>query len=114
SVPSLFRQMTEALSGPEEFLNLRAISLTGAPIFIDDVALYQRHFAAQCILIHLMGATETGWTRRYVIDGETRIRDSAVPVVSPIEDKTVALIDEDVKETPSGQAGEIAVRSRYL
>ena len=114
SVPSLFRQMTEALSGPEEFSNLRAISLTGAPISIEDVALYQRHFAAQCILIHLMGATETGWIRRYVIDRETPLRDSAVPVGFPIEDKTVALIDEDGKEMPPGQAGEIAVRSRYL
>src|SRR5262245_25731171 len=114
SVPSLFRQMAETLTGIEKFSALRAISLTGAPISIEDVALYKQHFADECLLIHLMGATETGWIRRYVFDKRTSLTGDAVPVGFPIEDKSVSLLKEDRKEASSQEVGEITVRSRYL
>ena len=114
SVPSLFRQLTGALNGAEEFPFLRAISLTGAPISADDVALYKNHFSAECILVHLMGATEAGWIRRYAIDKTTPVALGTVPVGFPIEEKTVSLVDDNGAEPHYGETGEIAVRSRYL
>jgi amino acid adenylation domain-containing protein len=114
SVPSLFRQCMEAVTGHETFSALRAISLTGASISAQDVALYKKHFPESCVLVHLMGATEAGWIRRYFIDHAGSVEHGTVPVGFPIEDKAVLLLNDEGVETEQGEAGEIAIRSRYL
>jgi non-ribosomal peptide synthetase component E (peptide arylation enzyme)/acyl carrier protein len=104
----------EAVTGHETFSALRAISLTGASISAQDVALYQKHFPESCVLVHLMGATEAGWIRRYFIDHAGSVEHGTVPVGFPIEDKAVLLLNDEGVETEQGEAGEIAIRSRYL
>jgi len=115
SAPSLFRHLTGALLGVEpSFLSLRAVVLTGAPIYAEDVYAYKKYFSEPCVLVHLMGATETGWIRRYAIDHSTAVADGIVPVGFAVEDKNVLLIDDLGRPSPPGKSGEIAVRSRYL
>jgi amino acid adenylation domain-containing protein len=114
SVPSLFRQMTEAMTGSDVFSSLRAISLTGASISGQDVALYKKYFPERCILIHLMGATEVGWIRRYFMGKASSVGPGLVPVGFPIEDKSVVLLNDQGTAVGQGETGEIAVRSRYL
>jgi acyl-coenzyme A synthetase/AMP-(fatty) acid ligase/acyl carrier protein len=114
SVPTAFRQMIGALTGEEEFPNLRVINLSGAPMTKEDVTLYQRHFSSDCILIHMMGATETGYIGGYFISRETQINGGRVPVGYAAEGKEVILLGDDGREIGYEQIGEIAVRSRYL
>ncbi len=114
SVPTVFRRMAAALTGEEGIFHLRAINLSGAPMYREDVELYKRLFSSQCILLHMMGATETGWIRHYWIHKDTQITDRGVPVGYGIQDKEVVLLRDDGQAADAGEIGEIAVKSRYL
>ncbi len=114
SVPMVFRRMAAALMDEEKFPHLRAINLSGAPITKTDVDLYKRHIPSACILLHMIGTTETGWIRHYFIDKATRIVGSAVPIGYAVRDTDVVLCDDRGCEVGFGQVGEMAVKSRYL
>jgi thioesterase domain-containing protein len=114
SVPTVFRQMAAALTDQEEFLHLRAINLSGAPMSRNDVERYKNHFSPHCTLLHMMGATETGWMRGYFINKATEITGTAVPVGYAIADKEVSLIGDNGRKVSFNEIGEITVKSRYL
>ena len=115
SVPTVFRQMTGSLTGEGEFPHLRAMVLGAAPVTRDDVELYKRHFSEQCILLHLMGSTESGGNdRHYFIDKASEIGSSTLPVGYAVEDKEVILLDDSGCKLGFGQVGEIAIKSAYL
>lgn len=114
SVPSVFRRLTAALTGPESFPALRIIWLGGEPVRRSDVDLYRRHFAADCVLVHGFSTTETGAIGTYVIDAATPIDAGAVPVGYPVDGTEVLLLDAAGGEVVPGAVGEIAVRSRHL
>ena len=73
SVPMVFRQLTAVLTGKEAFPDLRSITLSGAPATSNDVELYKRQFPSACVLLHMIGTTETGWLRRHFIDKATTL-----------------------------------------
>ena len=114
SVPMVFRQLAAVLTDKEAFPSLRTIILSGAPMSRNDVELYNRHFPAACVLLHMIGTTETGWMRHYFIDTATHIASGAVPIGYPVQDAEVILLDENGGAVGVGQVGEIAIKSRYL
>jgi len=114
SVPTLFRQLTADMNGSEELTGLRVVSLTGAPISSDDVRLYKKYFPERSVLLHLMGATETGWMCQYFIDHASSVADGTIPVGYAVEDKELILVDDNGDAVAADQAGEISVKSRYL
>jgi amino acid adenylation domain-containing protein len=114
SIPAVFRAMAAALTGHERFPDLCRIILSGAPMTPDDVELYKRHFASGSILLHMMGAAEVGWVRRYFIDETTKTGSDPVPVGYAITNSEVMLLDESATEGDGATIGEIAVKSRYL
>jgi len=114
SVPMVFRQMAAALLDEEEFPHLRSINLSGAPITRSDVELYKRHLPSGCILLHMIGTTETGWIRHYFVDKDTPMTGHVVPVGYPVPDMETLLLGEDGRDVGVDAVGEIAVRSRYL
>jgi amino acid adenylation domain-containing protein len=113
SVPSVFRHFVATLSGRETFPRLRVIRFGGERVLARDVEAYRRHFPDGCLLYAGMGATETGHVRHYFLDHSTPVG-GVVPTGYPVEGKQVLLLDEAGGEVPVGEAGEIAVRSRYL
>jgi amino acid adenylation domain-containing protein len=114
SVASAFRHFVNTLTGIEEFPHLRLIKLMGETVYRQDVELYQKHFSAHCIFVNWYGPNETGLLSHYLIDKTMRLTNSVVPVGYAVKDKEVQVWDEDDKEAPVGQPGEIVVRSRYL
>jgi amino acid adenylation domain-containing protein len=114
SVPSVFRHFVATLSGGETFPSLRVIRFGGERVLARDVEAYRRHFPDGCLLYTGMGATETGHVRHYFHDKRTSLVGSVVPTGYAVEGKDVLLLDDAGREVPAGQAGEIAVRSRYL
>ena len=113
-VPTLFRHMVSGLTGEGHFPHLRLLHLGGEPASRQDVELYRRHFPRSCVLLNNLGCTEVSSFRQYLIDHETVFDTEAVPVGYSVEDTEVLLLDEDGNEVPGGQAGEIAVKSRYM
>jgi amino acid adenylation domain-containing protein len=111
SVPLIFRQL---FGSGRRFPSLRIIRLEGDQAARIDVALYQTYLSDHARLVNGLGATETGITRQYVIDGQTQLPASSVPIGYPVADMTIVLLDEDGRELTANAVGEIAVKSRYL
>ena len=114
SVASAFRHFVNTLSGAEQFPHLRLIKLMGETVYRRDVECYQKHFSEHCIFVNWYGPNETGLLSHYLIDKSTRITTGVVPVGYAAEDKDIFIVDEDGHEVGFDQAGEVAVRSRFL
>ena len=114
SVPTLFRQWAQALTGSIRFPKLRVIHLGGEPVTIHDVELYKKYMSEDCVLVHNLGSTEVPTFRQYFINKETPILGNVVPVGYPVEEKEVILLDESGRELGFDEVGEIVVKSRYI
>jgi amino acid adenylation domain-containing protein len=113
-VASTFRGFVSTLTGKERFPSLRLLALGSEPVYKSDVELYKKHFADDCVLAHAIGATETGIYRQYLIDKETEITDSILPVGYAVQGTEVLLLDDDGQPVGPDQIGEIAVKSRHF
>jgi len=114
SVASAFRDFVDTLTGVEQFPHLRLIKLMGESIYRRDVELYQKHFSERCILVDWYGPNETGLVSYYLVDKGSQITASVVPLGYAVKDKEILILDENGNDLGVQQAGEIAVRSRYL
>jgi amino acid adenylation domain-containing protein len=114
SVPSVFRRWTAALSGEEDFSDLRILELGGEAVTRCDVELYKKHFPTTCVLTNVLGCSEAGAIRRFFIDQSTQITGDVVPVGYPVDDKEILLLDESGREVSGNEVGEITVRTRFL
>ncbi len=114
SVPTLFRQFASTLNGDEMFPHLRRIVVGGEPVLRKEVDLYKRHFSDHCKFVVRLAGTEMHRIRSFVIDKDTVLDGSVVPVGYQVDDKEIVLLDEDGQQVPQGEEGEIVVKSRYL
>ena len=113
-ISSVFRSFAWTLNGSERFPDLRFIYVGGEKMTPSDVDLFKERFPDACRLVNIMGATETLIYRHFVIDSQTRIPGTTVPVGHPVDDMTVSVLDANGIPVPTGEAGEITVKSRYL
>ncbi|HEY3333219.1 MAG TPA: AMP-binding protein [Capsulimonadaceae bacterium] len=109
-----FRDLCRILPVGQNFPHLRLLSPGSEPVYERDVAAYKRHFSDTCLLQNALGTTETRTVTQVYMDKSTVVDGPLVPVGYPIPGKDVLLLDESGNDAPHGEAGEIAVRSRYL
>ncbi|WP_238178451.1 amino acid adenylation domain-containing protein [Calothrix sp. 336/3] len=114
SVATLFRHFIDILTGEEEFPHLRVIRLGGEAAVRRDVQLYRKYFPETCHFYASLGSTETGTTRHFLINHQTPIHTSTVPIGYPVEDVEILLLDVEGNPVKEGETGEIVVKSRYL
>jgi amino acid adenylation domain-containing protein len=114
SVPAVFRQLTARLTGRENFEALRLVVVGGEPVTLADFALYRKFFPANCQFVVSLASNETGIMRMLIANHSTDFADGVVPVGYPVEDKHVAIHDDNGRELPANQVGEIVVRSEFL
>src|SRR5215217_634314 len=113
SVPTVFRQFANTLTGREEFPELRLIRLGGEPVSAEDVQLYKRYFPSDSIFINSYGSSEVASVLRYCVDKDTEISDAVVPVGYPLGDVEILLLDDEGAAVGFDQVGEISIKSRY-
>ena len=113
SVPTVFRQLANTLTGKEGFPELRLVRLGGEPVHPEDVQLYKKYFPSVSNFANSYGASEAGSVLRYCVDKDTEISSAMVPVGYPLGDVEILLLDDDGKAVGFNQVGEIAVKSRY-
>lgn len=111
SVPSIFERL---VATGESFPSLRLIRLEGDQSFGRHIRLFQENFAPPCVLVNGLGATETGLTRQYFIEPADPVEPGAVPIGFAVPDMETLVLGPDGAPVPAGEAGEIAIRSRYL
>ncbi|MGH8069437.1 MAG: non-ribosomal peptide synthetase [Candidatus Entotheonellia bacterium] len=114
SVPSVFRGFIATLTGDEQFPTLRLVYVSGEPLPVRDIELYQKHCPAPCVLVHAFSSNEAGTIRQNFITKDTQISGNVVPVGYPTQGKEVFLVDESGAEVGVHVIGEIVVKSRYL
>ena len=111
SVPSLFRHLCSAGGS---FPSIRVVRLEGDQALPLDAELHRAHFADDSVLVNGLGATETGLTRRFVVEKHTPMTSDVLPVGFSVEDMEVMLLDDDARPVGTGEVGEVAVRSCFL
>jgi amino acid adenylation domain-containing protein len=110
----MLRECVSDLTGPEQFPNLRLISMGGDTVYKRDVEIYKKYFSPDTIMVARYASTESETISRYFIDKKTHISGNVVPVGYAVDGKKVIILNEDGEEMGVNQTGEIAVRSRYL
>jgi amino acid adenylation domain-containing protein len=114
SVPTVFRQFANTLTGKEEFPGLRLVRLGGEPVSAGDVQLYKRYFPSDSIFVNSYGASEAASVLRYSVDKDTEISDAVVPVGYPLGDVDILLLDDEGAAVGCNHVGEIAIKSRHV
>jgi acyl-coenzyme A synthetase/AMP-(fatty) acid ligase len=113
SVPKVFRQFANTLTGKEEFPELRLIRVGGEPVYPEDVQLYKKYFPSDSIFVNSYGASEAGSVLRYCVDKNTEISGAMVPVGYPLGDIEISLLDDEGEAVGFDHVGEIAIKSRH-
>ncbi len=111
SVPSIFERL---VATGDAFPSLRLIRLEGDQSFSRHIKLFQENFAPPCVLVNGLGATETGLTRQYFIEPGDSVEPGVVPIGFAVPDMESLVLGPDGTPVPADEAGEIAIRSRYL
>lgn len=102
------------LTGPEQFPFFRVVTYGGEPTFMADVELCRRFLPPDCLMLVNFATSETGSDRQFFIDRDTELPGGIVPIGYPVVGTEILLLDDDRREVPRGEAGEIVVKSRYL
>jgi amino acid adenylation domain-containing protein len=114
SVPVIFRYFLSSLREGVALPSIRYIKLSGEAATRHDLELFRRHFSTAAILCVGLGATEMNIIRGFFADTDTQIDGPIVPVGYEVADTEVVILDAAGREQGGGEAGEIAIRSRYL
>ena len=114
SVASLFREFAKRYNGPDNIFDIRLVIFGGERVLTSDIALARKVFSRKIEFYTGLGSTETGTIRYFPIGPETEIEEDIVPIGYPVEGVDVVLLDENGREVPAGEIGEITVKSRYI
>jgi amino acid adenylation domain-containing protein len=109
-----FRHFARTLGGGEDLSRVRLVSLGGEALYPQDAELYKKHFGPDCLFGNGLGSSEMTGVCNYLMDKETQIRTSVVPVGHEYPGLQVQLWDESGQDVGIGRVGQIVVRSRYL
>src|SRR5215211_3761496 len=113
SVPTVFRQFANTLTGKEEWPKLRLVRLGGEPVYAEEVQLYKKHFPSDSTFVNSYGASEAATVLRYCVDKDTEISGAMVPVGYPLGDIEIVLLDDEGEAVGSDHVGEIAIKSGH-
>ncbi|BCL37938.1 AMP-binding protein [Nostoc sp. MS1] len=114
SFATLFRHFVDSFTGTEQFPKIRLVKLGGEATLQRDVENYRKYFSANSVLYASLGATETGTFCNFIVDKDSEITTSAVPIGYPVADMEILLLNDAGAEVDDGDIGEIAVKSKYL
>ncbi|GGA46179.1 hypothetical protein CYANOKiyG1_65170 [Okeania sp. KiyG1] len=111
STPTVFRHLKSHLTAADCLSPMRLIVLGGEEVKPQDVEIYLQHFSENCILVNLMGSTESTISLQYFIDRQTEVGNQ-VPVGYPLAETEIILFDDNGQVTDF--YGEIGIRSPYI
>ena len=113
-VPTFVRNFMSSLPPERQFPAVRILALGGESMLRADLVYFNRHFPPHCVLAHALGPTESLTACMALIPHGTPPAEGKLPIGHALPGKEVLLRDEAGREVGTGEAGEIAVRSRYL
>ena len=113
-VPTLFRSLAGSLRPDDRFPDLRAIRLGGESISRRDFELYRERLADRTALLITYNAAEVS-TIAWLVAGDATVpQGDAMPAGFAREGTEILLLDAEGRPVAPGEAGEIALRSRFM
>ena len=94
--------------------SVRVVHLGSEPLYRQDVERFRERFAPRCLLVLGYGSTEAVPVTELHIRHDTPLPAGRVPAGHVVGGAEVLVLDEAGAPVDAGQAGEVAVRSRFL
>jgi acyl-coenzyme A synthetase/AMP-(fatty) acid ligase/thioesterase domain-containing protein len=110
-VPTIWRFLAPTLSPGDIFPDLRSIRLIGEASTWDDAASIRRHLPPEATLANFFGLTEV-MVSRFDVKHDLAIGSGPLPAGHPIRGRHVEIVGPDGVEVPTGESGEIVVRTK--
>lgn len=114
AVVTTLRHFVGSLDASRCFPSIRIVRLGSEALFREDVERIRARLSPSCLLVAGYGASEASGIVEYRIGPDTALAPGRVPAGYPLEGVEILILGEDGSPRPAGEAGEIAVRSRYL
>jgi amino acid adenylation domain-containing protein len=114
TVPTTFRHFMANVPPDFTFPDVRLLTIGGEPVLRGDVEFFNRHCMPSSVIAHGMGPTECFTVCQNYIPHGTQVEESKLTIGWPLPDKEILLLDESGSKVPTGEVGEICVRSRYI
>lgn len=108
----LLRAFLDSLKDEDLFDSIRGVVLGGDVLFKRDVERLRRHIPAHAFIIHHLSSSESGLLARTVLNHDSCIEGTIVPVGYPVTGKSILLLDENNMPVGGGHSGQIVVRTR--
>lgn len=106
--PTVFRTLGRITEG-QDWSPIRAVTLGGEPVRLEDIVFFDRAFPADAGLLNLYGSSEHSFSVGEFVDRNHR--GIEVPIGVPLGDVEVGLIDGEGRPDPV--IGEMVIRSAY-
>ena len=114
TLATIVRRLLDTIAADATFPALRILRFGGEPTSGEDVKVFQRRFAPNCVLMNVIGLTETFSIRRFFVPQDSPDGDSKIPLGYGVPGKEIVLLDQAGRAVGANQIGEIAVRSKHL
>ena len=109
-----FRLLMKTIPDSVRFEYIRCVRLGAEPATSDDFAAFQKHFAADCLLVCSAGSSEVANFAFRRLTAADTVPQGRLSVGLPAKGVELKIVDDDGNECPRGAAGEIVIKSRYL
>jgi amino acid adenylation domain-containing protein len=112
--PALFRRFMQSAPTDLDLSSIRKLRIGADVVTVADVEAFKARFPRGCTFERGFAASETGQVMHMSIDHDTPIPGPLVPMGRPRPGVVVRLIDEEGRDVPDGEAGELVVRSKHV
>ena len=114
TVGSTLRYLLSSLDPDVHFPSLRAVRAGSEPLYRRDLERLREHVSPHCVFVTGYGTTEANGIAECRIDAATPLPAGRLPAGYALEGTEIVLRDENGEPVPTGEAGEVTVRSRFL
>jgi amino acid adenylation domain-containing protein len=111
SVCSVLRYVTAALTGQQQFPNLRLVVTGGEKLYANDISAVREHFPAAA-LAHMYGQTESSVNTMGFVD--TRQTGGKITLGEPLQGIRLLLLNEEGEQVEPYEEGEIFVACKHI
>lgn len=112
--PSVFKNMTAALTDGEGLPDLKYMLLAGEMLRGNDIKPFVGIFGDRVQLVNLYGPTETTLAKLFYRVREEDANRTRIPVGKPISYTEVLILDRDLNKCQVESSGEIYIRTPFI
>lgn len=111
AVPTILRQVVAQLGADEIVPGLQYVGIFGESMMWEDIGKLRPHLPAGHVVFNVYAQSEAGDISLMAIGEDTPLGKGRVPIGSPLPGREVWIEDPDGNRLPTGEVGQLVVRS---